>query len=57
MFFGVEQPMNINLQTGPFVGGGTKRKRDKVIQIKIENRFRNAQRNSVLRSCFPLYVH
>lgn len=48
--------MNNNLQTGPFVKGGTKRKRDKVIQIKIENRFCNTQRISVLWSCFSLYI-
>lgn len=48
--------MNINLQTGLFVGGGTNRKRDKVIQINIENRFSNTQRISVLRGCFSLYT-
>lgn len=48
--------MNINLQTGPFVGGGTKRKRDRVIKIKIGNRFSNTQRISVLRGCFSLYT-
>lgn len=48
--------MNINLQTGPFVGGETKRKRDKVIQVKIENRFCNTERISVLRGCFSLYI-
>lgn len=44
--------MNINLQTGPFVGGGTKRKKGKVMQTKIENR----QRISVLRGCLSLYI-
>lgn len=55
-FFGAEESMNTNLQTGPFVGGGTKRKRDKVIQIKIENWFSNTQRISVLTGCFSLYT-
>lgn len=48
--------MNNNLQTGPFVEGGTKRKRNKVIQMKIKNRFCNTQRISVLRNCFSLYI-
>lgn len=39
------------------MGGGTKRKKGKVIQVKTENRFSNTQRISVPERLFlPLYM-
>lgn len=41
---GAKQHMNTNLLTGSFVGGGNKREKGKVIQIKVENRFIHTER-------------
>lgn len=37
--FGTEQRMNTNLLTGSSVGGGNRREKGKIIQVKVENRF------------------